>query len=96
MSFTGAIRILNDLKTKKVIRDYAIFDAVAATAYMEPITTEDMHIIALADDDEEYLWVFRRVSGLAERIEGMHIVLDDVPVQIFPTSLKPIYRDALD
>lgn len=96
MSFEEAIRVLNNLKRRKVIGDYVLIGAVAATAYMEPIFTEDLDIIVLADTEKEYQRTFRRVAEIAEGSQGMHHVLGGVPVQIFPTSTKPLYRDTLE
>ena len=53
MSFTEAFRALNGLKRRKVIRDYVVIGAVAATTYMEPVFTEDVDVIVLVDTDEE-------------------------------------------
>ena len=96
MSFADAIRILNRLKRRKIIRDYGLIGAVAATAYMEPMFTEDLDIIVLVDTDEEYLKTFRHVAELAEDHEGMHHVLGGVPVQMFPTTTKPLHLDTLE
>ena len=96
MSFSSAIRVLNNLKRRRVIRDYTLIGAVAATAYMEPLSTEDLDIIILVDTDDEYLQTFRRISSFAEGIEGMHYILGGVPVQIFPTTTKPLYRDTVE
>ena len=52
MSFADAVRVLNVLKRRRVIRDYALIGAVAATAYMEPMFTEDLDIIVLADTSD--------------------------------------------
>lgn len=95
MSFSDAIRVLNSLKRRRIIRDYAIIGGVAATAYMEPLFTEDLDILVLVDSDEEYLQVFRRVADLAEGKLGMHYILGRTPVQMFPTTTKPLYQDAL-
>ena len=96
MSFVDAIRALNRLKRRRVLRDYVVFRAVAATAYMEPILTEDLDIIVLVDSDEEYIRTFRRVGESADAMEGMHFVLGGVPVQMFPSTTKPLYRDAFE
>jgi predicted nucleotidyltransferase len=96
MSFVDAIRILNRLKQRRVIRGYVVIGAVVATAYMEPILTEDLDIIVLVDTDEEYIRTFRRVGESADAMEGMHFVLGGVPVQMFPSTTKPLYRDALE
>jgi len=96
MSFTDAFKALNGLKRRKVIRDYVVIGAVAATSYMEPVFTDDIYVIVLVDSDEEYLTTFEAISQEAESQEGMHQVLGGVPVQLFPTTIMPLYRDSLD
>jgi predicted nucleotidyltransferase len=95
MPFSDAIRALNQLKRRRIIRDYALIGSVAATAYVEPIYTQDLDIVVLVDTDEEYLATFRRVVEQSEGIEGMHVVLNETPVQMFPTTVKPLYLDIL-
>ena len=96
MSFIDAFRVLNGFKRRRVIRDYVVIGAVAATAYMEPIFTEDIDIIVLVDSDEEYLSTFRRIAELAEAQDGMHQTLGGVPVQLFPSTTKPLYLSTLE
>ena len=95
MSFTDAFRALNALKRRRIIRDYTVIGAVAATAYMEPMATEDLDIIVLVDTDEEYLRVFNTVAANAEGHQGMHYELGGVPVQMFPSTIMPLYRDTV-
>ena len=68
MSFTDAFRILNGLKRRKIIKDYVVIGAIAATAYMEPIFTEDIDVIVLVDSDEEYLRAFRPPPSLSSEV----------------------------
>ena len=96
MPFAQAIRVLNQLRRRKVIRNYALIGSVGATAYLEPLLTEDLDIVVLVDTDEEYISTFRRVTELSEGTEGMHLVFGGVPVQMFPSTTRPLYRDALD
>lgn len=93
MAFTDAIQALNVLKQRRVIRDYAIIGAVAATAYMEPMSTADLDVIVTVETDEEYLRTFGLIAENAEGQEGMHHVIGGVPVQVFPSTLMPLYRD---
>ncbi len=95
MSFADAIRRLNDLKRRRLIRDYVVIGAVAAAAYVEPVLTEYIDVVVLVDTDDEFWGVYRRVGDGAEGLEGMHHILGGRPVQIFPSTMKPIYRDAL-
>jgi len=77
------------------LNDFVIIGAVAATAYLEPMTTEDLDMIVLVETDKDYIEVFQRVQQVADRTEGMHLVLSGVPVQMFPTTIKPLYMDTL-
>ena len=96
MPFSNAIRVLNGLKRRRVIRDYVLIGAVAATAYMEPVFTEDLDIIVLGSNDNEYRRVFHRVAEFADGLEGMHYIFGGTPVQMFPTTVKPLFRDTLE
>ncbi|MBI4307454.1 MAG: hypothetical protein HY684_01440 [Chloroflexi bacterium] len=96
VSFVEAIRTLNALKRRRVIRDYVLIGAVASTVYMEPMFTEDLDVIVLVDSDSEYMQVFQKVTQASDKVEGMHQVISGVPVQMFPTTINLLYRDTLD
>lgn len=96
MAFIDAIRRLNRWKQRRLIRDYAIIGAVAATAYMEPVFTEDIDVVVLVDSDAEYRQTFRLLADEAESVEGMHLIVDGVPLQLFPSTIMPLYRDAVE
>ena len=96
MGFTDAISALNQLKKRHVIRDYVIIGAVAAAAYLEARSTADLDVIILADTDEEYIRTFGLIAQQSEGQEGMHLILEGVPVQVFPTANMPLYQDTLD
>ena len=95
MSFADALSRLNELKERGLIRDYAVIGAVAATAYVEPVLTQDVDVVVLVDSDNEFWETYRLVGEAAEGIEGMHHILGGRPVQMFPSTIKPIYRDTL-
>ena len=95
MSFADAIRRLNDLKQCGLIRDYAVIGAVAAAAYVEPVLTQDVDVVVLVGSDDEFWETYRRVGEAAEGIDGMHHILGGRPVRMFPSTIKPIYRDTL-
>ena len=95
MSFADAISRLNQLKVRKVIRDYVVIGAVAAAAYVEPVFTEDIDVVVLTDTDDEFWDAYRRVGEAAEGLDGMHHILGGRPVQMFPSTIKPIYQDTL-
>ena len=96
MSFINALDALNDFKRRGVIKDYAVIGAVAAKAYMEPMFTEDLNVIVLVDTDDDYLAVFQSIANESDGQEGMHQVLGGVPVQLFPSTIMPLYRDTVE
>lgn len=95
MAIEDVIRTLNGLKRRHLLRDYAIMGGVAAAAYMEPMFTEDVDIVVLVDSDEEFFRTYRAVGEVADRLEGLHHIIGGTRVQLFPTTTRPLYRDAL-
>ena len=95
MAFADAFTALNGFRRRGIIKGYAVIGAVAATAYMEPVFTEDIHVIILVDSDEEYQAAFRSVSDESEGQDGMHQVLAGIPVQLFPSTISPLHREAV-
>ncbi len=95
MAFIDAVAALNGFKQRRIIRDYAIIGAVAATAYMEPMSTADLDVIVLTNTDEEYRHTFGLIAEHSEGQEGMHQILGGVPLQIFPSNLMPLYQDTV-
>lgn len=91
MAISSVIRRLNDFKKRKIIKDYSIFGGVATAAYMEPIYTEDVDVMVLVDTDDEFLRVFRALG----KTENVYHVIDGTKVQLFPTTISSLYRDAL-
>ena len=96
MAFIDAVAALNKFKRRRIIRDYAIIGAVAATAYMEPVFTEDIDVVILADSDEEYLRAYGAIAAESETMDGMHHILGGVPVRLYPSTVMPLCRDAVE
>ena len=96
MAFADAVAALNQFKRRRIIRDYTLIGAVAATAYMEPVYTEDLDVVILVDSDEEYLRAYGAVAEVSDAMEGMHLILGGVPIQLFPSTVMPLYRDAVE
>ncbi len=96
MSFSEAITTLNRFKQENLIRDFAFIGAVASAAYpIETTQTEDLDIVILVDTDEEYYETFGSLKEKVDGIDGMHLMINGVPVQMFPSTLKPLYLDTL-
>lgn len=95
MNIVGIIKILNELKRKRKLKGYAIFGAVGATFYMEPVYTADIDVLVLADTDTDYINVWRELSKHAEKVLDFGFVISDTKVQILPSSISPLARDSL-
>ena len=87
---------MNRLRQEGIVRDWAVYGAVAYSFHEEPVSTRDIDIIVLADD-MEYAKVFSAMSRLAKPAPGtMDFLVGDLPVQVFPTSINsPLFEDAL-
>ena len=95
MNSLALFKILNDLKKRKKVKDYAIFGAVGASYYMESIFTQDIDILVLADTDNDYIKAWRELSKYAEKIKDFGFIIKGTEVQILPTSIHPLFADAL-
>ncbi len=87
-----AIKVINDLKDKGLIKDYVIGGAVAAIYYVEPFFTYDLDIIY--DIEENGLAVLSPIYDYLRKkgykIDKEHIIIDETPVQFVP-----IYNDLI-
>ena len=95
MNLIAIIKLLNDLKKKRKLRDYAIFGAVGASYYMEPTYTKDIDIIILADTDQDYIKVWRELSKYATKVKDFGFIISETEVQILPTSISSLLKSAL-
>lgn len=91
----AVVKILNQLKVRRKLKDYAIFGAVASTYYIEPIYTEDIDIMVYARTDLEYISIWRELAKFAKKKLDFGFIISDTRVQIQPTSTHPIYESAL-
>lgn len=95
MSFQGVLVTLNDLKKKGVIKDYAIAGGYATSYYLEPAYTYDLDILVLLGSDEDYHSLYEYLRGLGNKIEGIYIHIDDMPVQFFPSFIGKLFDSAI-
>lgn len=95
MSFQGVILALNNLKSEKIIGDYAICGGYAISYYLEPAYTYDLDIMVLLNNEEEYhnLYAYLRKSG--HKVENVYIWIDDMPVQFLPSYIGGLYEGAI-
>lgn len=79
---------MEDLIERGLVRDYAIFGAVAQTFWDEAIPTFDLDVLVLLDNSRGLLIDLGPLYGWANEIgygtQGEHIVIGDIPVQFVP------------
>lgn len=84
------IRILNQLAADRVIADYAIGGAIAATFWAEPVTTYDLDVFVALPESEmrktvlslDRLYGYLRAKGY--RAQAEHVLIEGIPVQFLP------------
>ncbi|HEA46792.1 MAG TPA: hypothetical protein ENH97_00070 [bacterium] len=90
-----ALRKINSLKKKGLIKDYCIGGGYALNYYMEPILTFDLDIFILIDTDEDYSRLYNYFRSEGYKIENVYIVIGNLPVQFFPSYISPLIDEAI-
>jgi predicted nucleotidyltransferase len=86
------IKIINELKKKKLIKDYVIGGGIATIFYVEPILTYDLDvfIIPFEKGKEKNLILlspmFNYLEDKGYPWKGEHAIIEGVPVQFIPVD----------
>ncbi|RKY38710.1 MAG: hypothetical protein DRP76_04110 [Candidatus Omnitrophota bacterium] len=93
------LKVLNELKQKGLIQDYAIGGAIAALRWIEPFFTQDLDIFILLKDkgkkeiiDLSPIYEYLKAKGYEWK--GHWVVIEGVPVDIFPAD--PLEKEAVE
>ncbi len=83
-----AIKIIDEMQSKGIVKKYAVGGAVAAIFYIEPILTYDLDIFfALGEESFDLLAlvpVYDYLRSKGYQPEKEHILIEGVPVQFLP------------
>jgi hypothetical protein len=86
--FADTIAAVNDLKERGLIREYAIFGAVAQAFWDEAIPTFDLDVLVLLAPQQSILVdlgpIYEWAQERGHAREAEHIVISGVPVQFVP------------
>lgn len=88
----NTLKVLNELKEKRLIKDYAIGGAVAALRWTEPFFTQDLDIFIILEKetDEKGLIILSPIYEFLKSKgylwEDRWIMIEGVPVDIFPAD----------
>ena len=86
------IEIINELKRKKLIKDYAIGGGIGAIFYIEPILTYDLDVFIIPSERARkkklilLSSIFEYLKDKGYAWKGEHIVIEGVPVQFIPVD----------
>jgi len=70
------LKVLNELKEKGLIRDYAIGGAIAALRWTEPFFTQDLDVFILLKDEDKKKGVID-LSPIYEYLKSKGYALDN-------------------
>ena len=92
-----ALIVLNQLKEKGIIEDYAIGGGYAVIYHQVPYSTYDLDIFAIISSEDNILTLtpiydFFREKG--SEVQGEHIYVGKMPVQILP-NINPLSDEAV-
>ena len=99
-----AIEVMNELKEKGIIKDYAIGGAIAALRWVEPFFTQDLDIFVILEKEankQELIIlspIYEYLKNKGYIWEKHWIIIDGVPVDIFPADIleKKAIEEAID
>lgn len=86
------IKIINELKRKGLIEDYAIGGGIATIYYTEPFFTYDLDIFVVLPEKEKkgnliiLSSIFNYLKDKGYRWKGEHIIIEEFPVQFIPVD----------
>jgi len=84
------LKIIKELKEKKVLKDFSIGGGIAALYYIEPLLTYDLDILCIPIEDSIDILtpIYRYLKERGFRTKGEHVLIEGVPVQFIP-----VYND---
>src|SRR3989338_3365110 len=85
------LEVLNDLKGKALIGDYAIGGGIATIFYTEPVFTYDLDVFVIVNPEPQgkiisLVPIYDYLKSKGYVWEGEHIVIEDIPVQFIPVG----------
>ena len=87
------LRLIKELKEKKIITDYSIGGGIAALYYVEPLLTYDLDIffIPIEDSIDVLTPIYGYLKEKGFKAKKEHILIEGVPVQFIP-----VYNDLVE
>lgn len=95
-----ALEVLNSLKDKALIDDYAVGGGIATIFYTEPVFTYDLDVFVIVKSEAagkiiSLSSVYDYLTNKGYSWKGEHIIIGGLPVQFIPVE-SGIEREAID
>jgi len=94
-----AIKVINEMQARGIIKKYAVGGAVASIFYIETILTYDLDIFIVPAEEPENLLalspVYNYLKGKGYKPRQEHIIIEGIPVQFLPTH-NDLVKEAVD
>jgi len=91
-----ALRILNQLKEKADIRDYAIGGGYAVIYHTVPYSTYDLDIFVILRNEDDFHALYQYFREKGNKIEDVYVYIDDMPVQFLPSYISPLFNETIE
>jgi hypothetical protein len=84
------LKLIKELKEKKVLKDFSIGGGIAVLYYIEPLLTYDLDIffIPVEDGIDVLVPIYRYLKEKGYKAKKEHVLIEGVPVQFIP-----VYND---
>jgi hypothetical protein len=84
------LKIIKELKEKKVLKEFSIGGGIAALYYIEPLLTYDLDILFIPIEDSIDILapIYQYLNKKGFKTKGEHVLIEGVPVQFIP-----VYND---
>lgn len=95
-----ALEVLNRLKDRALIKDYAVGGGIATIFYTEPIFTYDLDVFVIVKSEPagkiiSLVPIYDYLSSKGYSWKGEHIIIKGLPVQFIPVE-SGIEREAIE
>jgi len=95
-----ALEVLNKIKEKGLVEDYAIGGGIATIFYTEPVFTYDLDVFVIVRPESSskilsFAPIYSYLENKSYSWKGEHIVIEGMPVQFIPVE-SGIEKEAVD
>ncbi len=96
--YSEALLVLNELKEKEIIQDYAIGGGLGIIHHNVKYASQDLDVFAIIISEDSFrilqpVYKYFRERGHKPKKE--HIYIGDIPIQIFP-NVSPLHNNAVE